>query len=143
MLECATTAQVVFAEDDPDDVFLIDRALRRARPDLVTRAVRDGIELMEYLSACDAAALPSLLFIDLNMPRMDGREVLRTLHGDARFRHLPVVVLTTSVEPQDRQQAMDLKAFAFISKPEAFKAMVAVLQSLLDDKLGPAPVELQ
>lgn len=131
----------MLAEDDPEDRFLIQRALQQARPGLQTLALRDGIELIEFLRGCPFEQLPRLVFIDLNMPRMDGRELLRVLRAEEGLRHLPVVVLTTSVEPQDRQQALALDAAAFISKPEAFRAMVAALRAVLDDKLGPPPPE--
>lgn len=127
---------MLIAEDDPDDLFLIRRTLHRLRPGLSIAAARDGIELFEYLGCCNDAELPGLIIIDLNMPRMDGREVLRALRQDPRLCSLPVVVMTTSVEPEDFQRAKSLNAMAVISKPEQFTTMVSILRTLLDAELG-------
>lgn len=129
-------ARVLMAEDDPEDLFLMQRAMQRLRPGLATAAARDGIELFEYLQGCTPATLPGLIIIDLNMPRMDGREVLRGLQADARYAALPVVVMTTSVEPEDFQFALAHQAAAVLSKPEAFSEMVLRLGALLDTYLG-------
>lgn len=129
-------ARVLIAEDDPEDLFLMQRALRQLRPGLAMAAARDGIELFEYLEGCTALTLPGLIIIDLNMPRMDGREVLRALHRDARYTTLPVVVMTTSVEPEDFQFAQAHQAAQVLSKPEAFSEMVQRLGMLLDTHLG-------
>ena len=131
-----TVATVLIAEDDPDDLFLLRRALHQLRPGLSTAAARDGIELFEYLHDRPTATLPALLIIDLNMPRMDGREVLRKLHADRRLTHIPVVVVTTSVEPEDFNFAAALHASAVLSKPEAFTTLLALLREPLDIYLG-------
>jgi len=132
----ADHALVLIAEDDPEDLFLMQRALQRLRPGLATVAARDGIELFEYLQGCTPATLPKLLIIDLNMPRMDGREVLRGLHGDARYGALPVVVMTTSVEQEDFNFAQAHNTAQVLSKPEAFSEMMQRLGALLDTHFG-------
>jgi CheY-like chemotaxis protein len=128
-------ADLLLAEDDPDDRFMMLRALKRVRPLLQVVAVQDGIELMAYLHGCAADALPQLVLLDLNMPRMDGREVLSAMRAEAALCRIPVVVLTTSVEPEDRDQAMALKAAAFASKPDEYAQLVRMLEELLARQL--------
>lgn len=132
----AAATGVLLAEDDPDDRFLIVRALQRVRPQLRVTAVADGVELLAHLRGCVLDQLPQLLLLDLNMPRMDGREVLAHLRADPRLSRIPVVVLSTSVEPEDRARVRAAHAADFLSKPDEFSAMVSLLRSLLTDKLG-------
>lgn len=132
-------ADLLVGEDDPDDRFLIVHALKRIRPQLSVVTVCDGIQLIEYIQQRRSGTLPRLVLLDLNMPRMDGREVLIRLHADPALCNIPVVVMTTSVEPEDRSRAQALNATGFISKPDEFARMVEVLRVLLDEQLGPVP----
>lgn len=129
-------AELVLAEDDPDDRFLIVRALQRIRPSLQVAQVCDGIELIEHLRARAAGLLPRLVLLDLNMPCMDGREVLALLHADPQLRAIPVVVLSTSVEREDLDRVRALGAADFISKPDDFSKTVQVLSALLTQRLA-------
>lgn len=133
----AIPATLLLAEDDPDDRFMILRALQRARPGLSTATVSDGIELVKHLDLLAHDALPKLLLLDLNMPRMDGRQVLERMRSEPRWRALPIVVLTTSVEPEDVQRVNALGAAGFISKPDEFGALIRVLTTVLNEHLGP------
>ncbi len=130
---------LLLAEDDPDDRFMVLRALQRARAGLSVATVSDGIELVEYLDRLTPEALPRLLILDLNMPRMDGRQVLERMRDEPRWKTVPVVVLTTSVEPEDAQRVRTLGAAGFISKPDEFGTLIRVLARLLDEHLGLAP----
>lgn len=132
-------ADLVLAEDDPDDRFLILHALRRLRPELTVATVTDGLELLAHLRARAPDQPPKLVLLDLNMPRMDGREVLKALAEDAALKHVPVIVMTTSVEPEDRERARNLGATAYLSKPDGFGSTVSVLREMLDARLGPLP----
>lgn len=132
----AEAPALVIVEDDPDDRFLILRALRGLRPALGIGVAADGVELMQRLEGPDP--WPRLILLDLNLPRMDGREVL------ARVRTLPqapqcrVVVFTTSVEPEDRSRALALGAADVLSKPDGYGALVSVMRRLLDAHLPEA-----
>lgn len=133
--------ELLIADDDPDDRFMILRALGRCRATLAVHAVRDGVEVMEQLQALRAAGLPlpRLLLLDLNMPRMDGREVLAALKADAGLRALPVVVLSTSVEAEDLQRAYADGATSFISKPDGFAQLVTTMRTLVEHWLDVVP----
>lgn len=133
-------AELVLVEDDPDDRFMIARALHRLRPQLRLAMVRDGVELIDHLSQRRPGCLPRLVLLDLNMPRMDGGEVLAWVKADAAFRDLAIVVLSTSVEAQDRERTRALNAAGFISKPDGIGQLIELLEGLLDQYLGPSVV---
>ncbi len=97
--------------------------------------VEDGEELMEYLRRVDRYAdrhdeQPGLILLDLNMPRMDGREALELIKQDPELRRIPVVVLTTSKAEADILQTYDLGVNSFITKPVTFDGLVAIMSDL-------------
>jgi CheY-like chemotaxis protein len=112
--------RVLLVEDDPDHLFLIRRAL--ADLDGATVAVDEaanGEQAMTYLERArfDEGALPQLVLLDLKLPRLDGFEVLRRIRADSLLRSLPVVVLTSSEQDTDREQALLLGATWYVCKP--------------------------
>ena len=132
----AAPLTILIADDDEDDRLLARDALRQAPVPAVLRCVEDGGELLEYLRRerryappADAPA-PSLVLLDLNMPRMNGLEALREIRGDPALRHVPVVVMTTSERREDVQRSYELGANSFITKPVTFSGLVEVMRSL-------------
>ena len=129
---------ILMVDDDPDDFFLVQHALGDKKNGFDLRLLEDGEELMDYLlqrgrfeeTAC--ASKPCLILLDLNMPRMDGREALREMKADPSLRHIPVVVFTTSNDTDDIMAAYQLGASSFIVKPASYERLVAVLGSLMD-----------
>ena len=117
---------VLVADDDADDCLLIKDALIDNGLDWDAQFVRDGIELMEYLENCDRRGkqsiecIPNLIILDLNMPRKGGREALREISVHSRFNKIPIVILTTSDEPQDIDLCSFLGARLFITKPTMY-----------------------
>jgi CheY-like chemotaxis protein len=130
--------RILLAEDDPDDRLLTRRALEKSRLANSIEAVKDGEELMAYLrheapyDDPDAAPRPGLILLDLNMPRMDGREALRKIKSDPDLRRIPVIVLTTSEAEQDILQSYDLGVNAFVTKPVTFDGLADAIQTLGD-----------
>lgn len=130
------TRIVLMADDDPDDRFMAERALMGTPLEGCLRFVEDGVELMDYLERCgrylrpEDSPVPALILLDLNMPKMDGREVLRTLKRHPRFRVIPVVVLTTSAADEDVVSSYDLGVNAFVTKPVTFTGLRAVLKKV-------------
>lgn len=130
------TAVILLAEDDPDDQYLIGEALDESLANCELYIVENGEELLAYLERrgkyADHASWPTpdLILLDLNMPRIDGREALQKIKADGRLRNTPVVVITTSQAQEDVQQAYAWGASGFISKPASFKELVATMQAL-------------
>jgi two-component system response regulator len=112
--------EILLVEDDPADVKLTTRALQNNGLLSNVRAVYDGVEAMRFLRQqhehCNAPR-PDLVLLDLNMPRMDGREVLRAIKSDPHLRSIPVVIVTTSEAEQDIATSYLDAANSYITKP--------------------------
>jgi two-component system response regulator len=124
---------ILLVEDNPKDEALTLRALRKSNILNTVVVARDGVEAIDYLFTADAdgspKALPELILLDLNLPKIDGHEVLRRIRGNARTRLLPTVILTTSVEDRDRLEGYRLGANSYVRKPVDFAEFVqAVIQ---------------
>lgn len=126
---------ILLVEDNPDDVLLTRRALRKNRfaNELVVAA--DGQEALDYLFgvgkwAGQAIAPPQVILLDLNMPRVDGLEVLRRIRADERTRLLPVVILTSSKEERDLVRGYSLGANSYVRKPVDFEEFVDAARQL-------------
>jgi CheY-like chemotaxis protein len=127
--------RILMAEDDPEDQLLVRKAFQMARVVNDMDIVNDGLELLQYLRQEGKyvdAHRPDLILLDLNMPRMDGREMLVELKNDPDLRRIPVVILTTSQAEQDILQAYDLQASCYISKPVNFDEFHKVIRSIED-----------
>jgi CheY-like chemotaxis protein len=127
---------ILIADDDPDDRLLAQHALEKSRLANDLRFVEDGEELVDYLRRrgkyVDPATSPrpGLILLDLNMPRKDGREVLKEIKGDPRLKDIPVVVLTTSKAEEDVARTYSLGVNSYITKPVKFSALVKVMKTL-------------
>jgi CheY-like chemotaxis protein len=127
---------ILMADDDADDRQLTREALEDARLVNDMRFVEHGEELLEYLrrqgkyAPPTDAPRPGLILLDLNMPRKDGREVLKEIKQDPDLRTIPVVVLTTSKSDEDIYRSYDLGVNSYIVKPVTFEALVDVLVTL-------------
>lgn len=127
---------ILMADDDPDDRQLAADALDEARLANPLRFVEDGEELLEYLqrreryAAPGSAPRPGVILLDLNMPRMDGREALHSIKADPNLRQIPVVVLTTSSEEEDIVASYDLGVAGYVTKPVTFLGLVEVMRQL-------------
>jgi CheY-like chemotaxis protein len=131
-----TPITILMADDDADDRQLTREALEDARLINDIRFVENGEELIDYLrrqgkyAPPTEAPRPGLILLDLNMPRKDGRTVLKEIKQDADLRRIPVVVLTTSKSDEDVYRSYDLGVNSYIVKPVTFDALVDVLQTL-------------
>jgi len=118
------SVQIIIAEDDDDDFFLTRTAFEKAGMLNPLLRVKNGEELLELLRRrTDHRA--ALVILDLNMPRMDGREALQRIKADPELRRLPIIVMTTSNAEEDIVRSYDLGACSFIHKPVTFAAFVA------------------
>lgn len=124
-------ARLLLVEDNPADVFLMESALELSDVPVQLTVARDGLEALEQLQmAKDAAGLPGLILLNLNMPRMDGFEVLASLRADPSLAHLPVVVFTTSHAPADVKRAYALQANSYVSKPDSLDEFLGLVKLL-------------
>ncbi|HKH43459.1 MAG TPA: response regulator [Thermoanaerobaculia bacterium] len=127
---------LLMAEDDADDRLLVKDALEESRVLNVLHFVEDGEQLLDYLrrqgrySDPEASPRPGLILLDLNMPRMDGREALRAIKADPELRRIPVVVMTTSKAEEDIFRSYDLGASSYITKPVTFERLVELMKTL-------------
>src|SRR4051812_25041321 len=136
MRDRAKPITILMADDDADDRRLTQEALEEGRLINDVRFVDNGEELMDYLrrqgkfAAPAETPRPGLILLDLNMPRKDGRTVLKEIKGDPDLRQIPVVVLTTSKADEDVYKSYDLGVNSYIVKPVTFEALVDILQTL-------------
>ncbi|MER5456654.1 MULTISPECIES: response regulator [unclassified Micromonospora] len=111
---------ILVVDDDPGDVLMIEEALATSTVDKVIDVVSDGQEAMEFLrreGRHTGAHRPDVILLDLNMPRMDGRQVLGEVKNDEDLRTIPIVVLTTSNADTDIISSYTLQANAYVTKP--------------------------
>ncbi len=132
----ARSRTILMAEDDAEDCLLVREALVESRQNCELRIVRDGEELSDYLNRRGAYASgreappPDLILLDLKMPKRDGREALRELKGDSRFKQIPVVVFTTSTDKEDIRYAYRMGVNSYVTKPVTFRDLVKLMEIL-------------
>jgi CheY-like chemotaxis protein len=136
MMTARKPITILLADDDEDDRMLTKEALAESRLANDLHMVMDGEELMDYLLRRDKyvalsdSPRPGLILLDLNMPKMDGREALKEIKSNATLRRIPVVILTTSKAEEDIYRTYDLGANSFITKPVMFDSLVKVMKDL-------------
>jgi len=127
---------ILIADDDPDDRMLALEALNENHLTNNIYFVEDGEELLDYLhhrgqyTDVASAPRPEMILLDLNMPRMDGRESIREIKSTAELRDIPVVILTTSKSEEDIARTYNLGANSYITKPVTFEGLVEVMRGL-------------
>jgi two-component system response regulator len=127
---------ILLVEDNPDDEALTVRALKKNKILNEVVVARDGVQALDYLfgqgahAGRDTKETPQVVLLDLKLPKLDGLEVLRRLRADDRTRLLPVVILTSSNEEQDRVNGYGLGANSYVRKPVDFDAFVTATAQL-------------
>jgi two-component system, response regulator len=127
---------ILLVEDNPDDEALTLRAFKKNNIMNEVVVTRDGSEALDYLFATGAHAgrdlnvMPQVILLDLKLPKVDGFEVLRRIRGTEHTKFLPVVILTTSNEDQDRIKSYGLGANSFVRKPVEFDRFIEAVRQL-------------
>jgi two-component system response regulator len=127
---------ILLVEDNPDDEALTLRALRKANVRNEVVVARDGVEALDYLfgtgkhAGRDTSEFPQVMLLDLKLPRLDGLEVLRRVRADDRTKLLPVVILTSSTEDEDRMAGYELGANSYVRKPVDFSQFADAVRQL-------------
>ena len=127
--------ELLLVEDSEPDVRLTKEALHEAKVKNRLSVVEDGVEAMEFLHRQGRhadAPRPDLILLDLNLPRKDGRQVLKEIKADDSLKRIPVVILTTSKNEEDVLRAYDLHANCYITKPVDFNRFMEVVKSVED-----------
>ncbi len=126
---------ILMADDDADDRYLTRTAFEQTNLDCQLFFVEDGSEVFDFLNGSGkyrdrSGCLPNLILLDLNMPKKDGKQVLHEIKGAPAFRHIPVIIFTTSRSPEDVRQMYQLGASSFITKPSSFDQLVEVVRHI-------------
>jgi two-component system, chemotaxis family, response regulator Rcp1 len=127
----STPIEILLVEDNPADVRLTQEALREGKVRNNLHIARDGEEALAFLRR-DGEPRPDLILLDLNLPRRDGREVLKEIKSDPRLMTIPVVVLTTSAAEADIVKSYSLHANCYITKPVDLEQFITVVKSIDD-----------
>jgi CheY-like chemotaxis protein len=125
--------RILLVEDNPADVYLIEEALRTHGVQFEMKWLRDGEQALELLTE-DGLGAPDLVLLDLNLPRVDGKEVLTRIRQTPHLAGVPVAIMTSSDSPQDRREMADLGASCYIKKPptlDEFLEVGGVIKNLL------------
>ena len=127
------SAEVLLVEDNQGDAVLTQEALAESKMRISLHHVRNGLEGLQFLrqeGSHTGAVRPDLILLDLNMPKMDGREFLEVVKGDPELRGIPVVVLTTSKHELDIVKSYDLQANCYVTKPVDFEQFQKIVREI-------------
>jgi len=127
--------EVLLVEDSPGDVRLTQETLRDANRFIHLHVASDGVEAMAFLrheANHERAPRPDLILLDLNLPKMDGREVLAQIKTDASLKTIPTIILTTSESEADIVKSYQLQANCYLSKPVQLEAFESLVKSIND-----------
>jgi chemotaxis family two-component system response regulator Rcp1 len=127
--------QVLLVEDNPGDIRLTQEAFREANPFVHLHVVMDGVEAMAFLrhqGAYAHALRPDLILLDLNLPKMDGRQVLANVRGDPSLAGIPIVILTTSMAEEDVAKSYQLQANCYLNKPVQLEKFEELVKNIND-----------
>ncbi|MBC7553250.1 MAG: response regulator [Taibaiella sp.] len=125
---------ILIAEDDADDRFLLNAAFEENGFKDRLEFVENGVELLEYLhnlaQSEHSPRMPSFILLDLNMPKKDGREVLREIKQSQHFKKIPVIIFSTTNNEQEMRRCYELGANSYITKPNSFENLIKTVSVL-------------
>lgn len=128
-----TNLFILIAEDDADDRFLMQKALEETGKNIRFEFVENGVDLFNYLEGIPPGELnrfPGFILLDLNMPKMDGREVLKKIKTHPQFKQIPVVIFSTTKNQLEVKRCYDLGANTYIVKPVNFDSLVETIHNV-------------
>jgi two-component system, chemotaxis family, response regulator Rcp1 len=131
--DAAPPIEILLVEDNPGDVRLTKEALKEGKVYNNLHWAKDGVEALEFLrreGSHKNAPRPDIILLDLNLPKVDGREVLSIIKNDSHLKHIPVVVLTTSKADEDVLRSYELHANCYVTKPVDLEKFIVVVQSI-------------
>lgn len=123
---------ILLVEDDPEDQSIFEDAIQSLKSREPVMIRKNGIEAIEILSSLHlSGTLPCIILADLNMPKMSGSEMLRLIKADERFKSIPVIVYSTSINKIEKENCLRLGAHAYITKPLTYKESIEVAEMVL------------
>ena len=124
--------KILLADDDEDDKLIIQDAMESLGAGDVMMFANDGVHALEVLDLnFSTAMIPSLIVLDLNMPKLNGTNTLQRLKSDDRFKHIPIIIYSTSVNPIEKERCLSLGADAYLTKPLSFNESVDCAKTFL------------
>ena len=127
-------AFILIAEDDADDRFLLKSAFKENDFNDKLHFVENGVELLEYLhqaqTGTNGADFPHFILLDLNMPKKDGREALKEIKLNANFKHIPVIIFSTTNNELEMNRCYELGANSYITKPNSFENLIKTVAAI-------------
>lgn len=129
---------ILMADDDADDRFLVQAAFEDNRIDQKLLFFEDGEQLLDHLRDDSIKGITRFILLDLNMPKRDGRDVLRTLKADKKLSTIPIIVFSTSKAPDDINSSYRLGANSYVVKPSSYEHLKEVIQKISDFWLNTA-----
>lgn len=129
-----TNSKILLVDDDKDDQLFFTDALNEVDPQIDCDIANNGLEAIDHLNSIPPP--PSIIFLDLNMPYMSGFECLSIIKKNQNYRHIPIVVLTTSNSADDRERSLEMGANSFITKPSDFSSLKNNIMSILQEHLA-------
>ncbi len=136
----ADTYSLLFVDNDPDDFMIFSKAVERTGYTPVCTHAADGRVALELLEGMEQ--LPRFIFLDINMPGMNGMELLAIMERNARLRDIPVVMYSTSNAPRDIEDARLLGAWYYLIKPATLPELTDALTYILSGSDGPIPAQM-
>lgn len=121
---------ILIAEDDADDRFLLKTAFEENGFNDTLHFVENGVEVIDFLNKNIAEKPPRFILLDLNMPKKDGREVLKELKNNSQYKKIPVIVFSTTNNEQEMRRCYELGANSYITKPNSFENLVKTISVL-------------
>ncbi|PSL46566.1 CheY-like chemotaxis protein [Chitinophaga niastensis] len=128
--------QIIVAEDDPEDVFIMQMMSKELSFSDTIHFVKDGVYVLDYLEGLHENQMPMLIILDLNMPRLSGTQTLEALKQDERYKNIPVIIYSTFLNEIQMKACMKLGAKAYIIKPNTYEEGLKTMQQFHDYSIG-------
>lgn len=122
---------IILVDDDPDDRQIFQEGFEEAGCKERFLQFESGKGFLDYMKEASPEDDPLMILLDLNMPVIDGRQILETLKTSAKWKHIPIVVFTTSTQEKDRREAYELGANCFVSKPAAYQELLEIAKAIV------------
>jgi DNA-binding response OmpR family regulator len=128
------TYYILIVDDERDDHFFLNTSIKKIIPQAVVESLYDGSEALKYLENC--ITWPNLIFLDLNMHKLSGKETMKVIRKNPTLCKVPVIILTTSRNEDEKKEILELGASAFYSKPYNYKDLDVIVQEVRDKYLS-------